>query len=116
MLLNRLLNRFQRDFAVLGYDPAAGTEAVAEDDDYHFQTRQINVIAKEPVSGEVPLPLLDLWEIQYFDMDTPLLRDSWREVTKANLWLHMPKESTSAKLLHCLMFPPNVPGSKFQEA
>ena len=51
------------------------------------------------MNGEVPPPLLDLWEIQYFDVDTPLLRDSWREVTKANLWLHMPKVSFNAKLL-----------------
>ena len=50
-------SRFQRDFEVQGDDPEAGTEAGAEDgspgalpgddDDYHFQTRQINVIAKE---------------------------------------------------------------------
>ena len=54
-------NRFQREMQ--GDDPEAGSEADAEDggsggprlragahgddDDYHFQTRQINVIAKE---------------------------------------------------------------------
>ena len=46
------------------------------------------------MNGEVPPPLVDLWEIQYFEVDTPTLRDSWREVTKANLWLHIPKESS----------------------
>ena len=66
------------------------------------------------VDGEVPPPLLDLWEIQYFDVDTPLLRDSWQEVTKANLWLHMPKESTSAKLVNFKICSPKVPGSKFR--
>ena len=57
----------------------------------------INNILLSAVNGEVPPPLLDLWEIQYFDVDTPLLRDSWREVTKANLWLHMPKVSLLEK-------------------
>ena len=50
-------SRFQRDFEVQGDDPEAGSEEEGgppgvplpghDDDDYHFQTRQINVIAKE---------------------------------------------------------------------
>ncbi len=47
------------------------------------------------VDGEVPPPIVGLWpDIQYFPVDTPNLRDNWREVTKAHLWVHLPKAPT----------------------
>lgn len=45
-------------------------------------------------SPKLPALVRDLWDIQYFQVLTPQLERSWRDVTRAHLWVHLPAAPT----------------------
>ncbi|XP_059084491.1 growth/differentiation factor 8-like [Tigriopus californicus] len=91
-LVRQLLSRYHRELDIQGDQ---NTERMnQEEDDFHFQTKQINILGIKD-SPVLPALVRDLWDIQYFQVLTPQLERSWRDVTRAHLWVHLPAAPSS---------------------
>jgi hypothetical protein len=99
-LIRQLMDKYRHELGsvnVMNDDPIKvasmspnGQFVMEEDDDFHFQTRQINVLAQN-AETILPQKLTRQWEIQYFSLDSPQLMDGlWRNVVRARMYLHMP--------------------------
>ena len=47
-------------------------------------------IAASVFPDRIPSQLSQLWSIDYFQLDSAQLREHWRQVVKAELWVHLP--------------------------
>ena len=87
--------RFQdQNSNMMGDDPnIGGSYEIEEEDDFNFQTKLINILAKnakdvDRLSNKITQ---SEEEIQYFDLNTEAIRDErWQNIENAMLHMHLP--------------------------
>lgn len=66
-------------------------DELLDDDDYHFQTKQITILAQNS-ENIIPEKLNQKWEIQYFSLQSSHFQGGlWRGVVRAKLFVNLPE-------------------------